>query len=167
MNHLRIATIAIPNAGKLSILPCPPGGSALPDAIAALRGLGVTTLVSMLSQPEMHALEMDDEPTLCAGEGIAFIAQSIVDRSTPDGTSQLDTLIAQLTTEVRAGQHVAVHCRLGIGRSGMMGACILVGLGFTPDYAIFVLSRARGIRIPDTADQEQWIFRYAERYQTK
>ncbi len=166
-NQLRLATIAIPAVGKLSILPCPPGGQALPDAIAALREMGVTMLVSMLSQAEIYALEMDDESTICAGEGITFVSQSLADRSTPDGTSKLDTLIAQLATAVRAGHHVAVHCRLGIGRSGMIGACVLVRLGFTPADAIFVLSQARGMRIPDTADQEKWIFRYAERDQTK
>jgi len=44
-------------------------------------------------------------------------------------------------------------CRAGIGRSGLVGACVLGLFGVVPDAPFAMLSRARGVAVPDTEAQ--------------
>jgi protein-tyrosine phosphatase len=50
---------------------------------------------------------------------------------------------------------VVVHCRHGIGRSGMAAACVLVLNGLEPATAIARVSLARGIPIPEIRPQRE------------
>jgi protein-tyrosine phosphatase len=54
-----------------------------------------------------------------------------------------------------------VHCRQGIGRTGLIAACLLVAQGAAPDAAVHNLSAARGLPVPETAEQRRWIDHYA------
>jgi len=59
------------------------------------------------------------------------------------------------------GKNVVVHCRQGIGRSGLVAACLLVRKGVSPGAAVEMASAARGISVPETAEQRDWIDNYA------
>jgi protein-tyrosine phosphatase len=61
-----------------------------------------------------------------------------------------------------SGAAVAVHCRAGIGRSGLVAAGLLVAQGRSPAEAFTAVSNARGVRVPDTPDQEAWLHRQAQ-----
>jgi protein-tyrosine phosphatase len=45
----------------------------------------------------------------------------------------------------------------GVGRSGLVGACVLGQLGVAPDAAFAMLSRARGVAVPDTEARAEWV----------
>jgi protein-tyrosine phosphatase len=69
-------------------------------------------------------------------------------------------LLDQLHSEILQGKAVAIHCRAGIGRTGLVAGCLLHLLG-VPGKDIFrVLSRSRGVAVPDTAEQAEWVERY-------
>jgi protein-tyrosine phosphatase len=63
---------------------------------------------------------------------------------------------------LQGGQNVAVHCRAGIGRSGMVAACSLVALGLAAPLAQAEVSKARGVAIPDTVEQGVFISLFAQ-----
>jgi protein-tyrosine phosphatase len=65
--------------------------------------------------------------------------------------------------ELQRGKNVLVHCRQGIGRAGMVAASLLVLDGSEPSAAIKKVSDARGVPVPETPDQEQWIYRLPAR----
>ncbi len=54
-----------------------------------------------------------------------------------------------------------MHCRQGIGRSGLVAARLLAKKGTSPGAAIEMVSAARGLAVPETAEQREWIDRYA------
>ena len=56
------------------------------------------------------------------------------------------------------------HCRGGVGRAGMMGACLALRLGLTPTSAAAVgwVRQRRCNRAVETAKQEEFIDRYAK-----
>jgi protein-tyrosine phosphatase len=54
-----------------------------------------------------------------------------------------------------------VHCRQGVGRTGLIAAGLLVMKGFSPEAAVKSLSASRGISVPETPGQRRWIDRYA------
>lgn len=66
-----------------------------------------------------------------------------------------------LLSELRAGGKVAVHCRQGVDRAGLTAACVLLAAGESVASALQLLTEARGVEIPETAEQRLWIEGYA------
>jgi protein-tyrosine phosphatase len=58
--------------------------------------------------------------------------------------------------ELRQGRYVVVHCRGGVGRSSVVAAALLVGLGAEPRPAFATIGQARGRRVPETRSQRDW-----------
>ena len=54
---------------------------------------------------------------------------------------------------------IGVHCRMGIGRSGMIAAGILMYFGKDADQAFSEVSLVRGRPVPDTQEQLEWVSR--------
>jgi protein-tyrosine phosphatase len=58
---------------------------------------------------------------------------------------------------VSLGKNLVIHCRAGIGRSSLIAAGVLITLGSDASVALAEIGRARGLRVPDTAEQDEWI----------
>ncbi len=160
MEH-QVFTVPNDTSGQLSIMPCPPAGKLL-ETISDLKQLQkVTCVLSMLALEEMPLLGVADEAMLCATNDIRFFSYPIEDFGLPD-LGAFQELIADLVALLRAGEHIAVHCRAGIGRSGMVAACVLTALGQSAQDAIRTVSEVRGVSIPDTVEQGRFIASYAK-----
>jgi protein-tyrosine phosphatase len=72
--------------------------------------------------------------------------------------------VRRLGSFLCGGKAVAIHCRQGVGRSALVAACVLASLGERPDGALERVARARGCPVPDTAEQREWVLRFAERH---
>jgi protein tyrosine/serine phosphatase len=66
-----------------------------------------------------------------------------------------------LDAELSHGENAVVHCRQGVGRSGLIAACLLISKGRSPGAALTELSQTRGLNIPETREQRKWIERFA------
>ena len=77
---------------------------------------------------------------------------------TPKATAPI---CRQILASMDAGEAVLVHCRGGLGRTGLLLACCLVARGEHPEQA---LSFIRGIRptYVQTTAQERFITHFAE-----
>lgn len=147
--------------GRLYIMPCPSGGCLSQD-VAAYQALRVDTVVSMLAVDEAADLGLADESTECARAGIVFISSPIKDFGLPD-TTVFDALVERIVHAIGQGKQVAVHCRAGIGRSGMVTAAVLIAMGEAVDIAVQKVTTARGEPIPDTVEQGRFIADFALR----
>jgi protein-tyrosine phosphatase len=150
-----------PEGMRLAIMPRPRSGEWLTEEIAGWNRLGVQTVVSLLESYEVRELELADEESLCQAANLRFISFPIPDRGVPSNCADFADLIAEIEQRLRSGESVAVHCRAGIGRSGLVGACVLSAFGVGPDLAFEMLSRARGVTVPDTDAQIAWVREYA------
>ncbi|MGD0220914.1 MAG: hypothetical protein ABSF71_01145 [Terriglobia bacterium] len=65
--------------------------------------------------------------------------------------------VGHLASAIRAGRHVAVHCRQSVGRSGLVAAAVMVALGSPLDAALHDISIARGVTVPETQEQRDWL----------
>lgn len=146
---------------RLAMAARPRGGEWLAEEIAAWRSAGVALVVSLLEPAEVRELELREEAALCLASGIAFASLPIPDRGTPRDATALADLVRQACGRLRAGAAVAVHCRAGIGRSGLFAACVLHALGTPFDDIFPSLGRARGVPVPDTPEQFEWVRRHA------
>jgi protein-tyrosine phosphatase len=97
-----------------------------------------------------------DECSACAHVGIEFLSSPTKDFGLPE-VLVFDALVQKIAGMLEDGRHVAVHCRAGIGRSGMVTAATLMALGLDVGTAISQVAQARGVPIPDTVEQGKFI----------
>jgi protein-tyrosine phosphatase len=148
-----------PWRGRLAIAARPRGGDWLSDEATGWRDGGVDVMVSLLEEDEAAQLNLSEEASTAEAKGIHFLSFPILDRGVPTSMSEAQALIAEISDSLKAGKNVAVHCRQGIGRSGMIAAAILANSGQKPDEAMRAVSAARGLTVPETAEQRAWIER--------
>ena len=148
-------TVDHPGRGRLSTMAKPRGGDWLHDEMAALKASGIDILVCALTRPELDETGLGAEAQEARNAGLQFVSIPIPDRDIPDLATVLTTL-RQLAEQLRGGAHIATHCRFGIGRASLLAAALLVLGGVEPDVAWHQLERARGLAVPDTAEQRQW-----------
>ena len=150
-----------PWVGRLGLAARPRGGEWLADEMRHWSGSGVDTLVSLLQEFEEHDLGLENEGTEARAEGMRFKSLPIVDREVPDSAGRFTESLDELDRELGAGRNVVLHCRQGVGRTGLVAACLLLLRGFEPEAAISRLSEARGVAVPETAEQRRWIEQFA------
>lgn len=148
--------------GRLAIMPCPCGGERLEDELRFLANLDVQILASLLTDEDALAYELGLEEKLCAKVGIEYLSFPIDDHDVPDSTANAAAFIENLAAHLARGRNIAVHCLAGIGRSGLICACLLVTAGFSPKQAFAKLSAARRLAAPETDEQKKWVIDFAE-----
>lgn len=156
----------IPNSswpGKLFVSSRPRGGDWLSDEAERWRRSGVETVVSLLTQDEEAELDIQAEAEEVAKQGMKFISFPIPDRGIPGSGTAALKMLEGVHNELQRGKNVLVHCRQGVGRAGLIAASLLVLDGKEPHAAIDEVSQARGVRVPETTDQENWIYRLPTR----
>lgn len=135
----------------------PRSGEWLVDQIRGYRDLGFRHVVSLLEPSEIRELDLGKESQLCVAHDMVFHSLPIPDRGTPPRNEETIRLIQQLAKAIADNQSVFIHCRAGIGRSGCVAALVLLRLGLPVDAVFPLLSKTRGVRVPDTEQQEHWI----------
>ncbi len=145
--------------GRLAILARPRGGDWLPDDIAQWKRAGIQTVVSMLTAAEEAELDLAKEAFECACRGLLFAAIPVDDRWFPTDSEAAD-LVAYIASHLADGRSVGIHCRQGIGRSGLAAVAVLRALGAPTADAIRRVSAARGRPVPETPEQLEWISRF-------
>lgn len=150
-----------PWPGKLALAARPRGGDWLGDEIAAWHRDGINTVLSLLTPEEEQDLQLKGEANEVRREGMRFLSLPIPDRDVPSAESDVRKVVEKLDAGLSAGKNVVIHCRQGIGRSGLVAACLLITKGFSPGAAVESLAAARGAEIPETSDQRRWIEHYA------
>jgi protein-tyrosine phosphatase len=156
----RLYTVPRAGAGRLSIMARPRGGDWLAEELHGLRRLGVDVLVCALTTAEQIELGLAEEAIACATTGLAFVAVPIPDRGVPEEQT-LRPVLGQLHAALASGRHVVIHCRAGIGRASLVAGALLVGEGLAPEQVWQRLAAARGLPVPDTDQQRQWLQRFA------
>lgn len=131
------------------------------DDLASWKRSGIDTVLSLLTPEEETDLDLRDEAIEARTQGLEFASLPIPDRQVPRSESDVAEALENVNTALSAGKNVVVHCRQGIGRSGLIAACLLVKNGGSPGVAVEVVSAARGVSIPETSEQRDWIDHYA------
>jgi protein-tyrosine phosphatase len=150
-----------PWPGRMAISPRPRGGEWLDDEMKGWRRRGVDVVVSLLERGETEDLGLDEERKYCEANGMQFYSLPIVDRSVPSSDAEASRLLAEMGEALNRGRNVAIHCRQGIGRAGLIASTLLVEGGANPAEAVERVSAARHAPVPETAEQRAWIDSFA------
>jgi protein-tyrosine phosphatase len=128
-----------------------------PASVVNISRLGINLVVSLLETNEARTLGLDAEREQVKALGMDFVSFPIPDMGIPTSVEEFASLSKMLLKQVNAGNNILVHCHAGIGRSGLMAAGILLHCDLNPKQAFAHVSKMRGVRVPETPDQEYWL----------
>lgn len=152
-----------PWPGRLAIAARPRGGEWLEGEVRSWHDQAISTVVSLLTPEEEQELQLESEKRSVTSQGIKFVAVPVQDRGVPDAKAPLQTALREADAALAAGRNVLVHCRQGIGRSGLFAACLLINHDWSSQKAAEELTNVRGVTVPETAEQRRWLDRYEAR----
>jgi ADP-ribosylglycohydrolase/protein-tyrosine phosphatase len=145
-----------------------PGGDT-PEAtrqrLAALIGAGITCFIDLTEMHECATYHEELPPR------VRYWHMPIPDHGIPASTAMMTSIINCLLTALRQGERVYLHCRAGIGRTGMTIGCLLAEGGVDGEAALEELNRLwqhsprsqLWFSIPETDAQIAYVRRWSAR----
>lgn len=138
--------------GTLALSPLPRGA----DDLRALADFAPALVVSMTEAAEMADLGAGALPDWLAAHGIGWAHFPIPDFGTPPAHADWPRLSAQVLAVLQSGGRVLLHCRGGLGRSGMVALRLMVEAGEAPEAALARLRKVRPGAV-ETEAQFHWV----------
>ena len=123
---------------------------------------GASTVLTLIEAHELTELQVERLPAELAERNIAWHHLPIPDQDVPDERflKAWPTLSGELHALLAGGQRILIHCRGGLGRTGLVAACLLVERGFQANAAIRRVRAARPHAV-ETRAQEAYVERIA------
>src|SRR5512133_79903 len=114
----------------------------------------------------LFSLELPDKSLtlLCKKAGIQWLYFYIPDFGIPDSVDEFNGMIDRLLQSIEQGDTVCVHCRAGIGRTGMVLTCA-VGKLYMLGYKKAIDTVRRTRKAVETQEQETFIKQYLSEYE--
>ena len=161
----RLHWIELTAAGRIAISARPRADDWLEMEVGEWEASGLDMVVSLLERDEVSELGLQREAELCRASGIEFISFPIPDRGVPEDEAEMLRIASSIASGIADGHSVAIHCRAGIGRSSMIAACALICSGIEASDALARIKAARGLTVPDTDEQRDWIMAFGKTYE--
>ena len=125
----------------------------LDEDLMAMSGHGVSLLVTLT--------ESGLDRNRLRPYGLENWHFPIRDMTAPVSTGQTIGLVCRIIAALERGEVAAVHCRAGVGRTGMVLACIRAAQGADPSAAVAEVRRVNPFYM-QTAAQEAFVSRFAD-----
>ena len=127
--------------------------------------LSIDVLVCLLREHEFARLGIPTLASEARARGIEFWTLPIEDGGVPRASEsrEVGALVEQIAAAAKRGMNVVIHCRGGLGRSGLLAGCVLVAAGIGADDALRMLRECRGPNCPETHEQREFIRAFAAR----
>ncbi|MFT5469543.1 MAG: protein-tyrosine phosphatase [Verrucomicrobiales bacterium] len=153
----RIFSVESIGRGSLAVMARPVAGEWIEEEFAGIAEAGINRVVSLLEIDEAIELGLGAEADLCRRNGMEFSSFPIRDRGLPQSLSNFAEFNREIYQAILSGTNIVVHCRAGIGRTGIFSAALLLRSGQNAEEAFKRISAARGLRVPDTEEQRAWV----------
>lgn len=129
-NLLRAVQLSENVQGCLWLTGLPATDSMLADFMTAMRDAKATQVVVLVEPDELRALAPAYNDTLRSDAlGVSVTQFAIRDLGVPDDVPAFLARAKNIAQALQNGARITVHCRAGIGRTGMMAQAVLVSLG--------------------------------------
>jgi ADP-ribosyl-[dinitrogen reductase] hydrolase len=133
--------------------------------VRVIREWGATAVVTLIEDHEFEMLGVERLSAAVRDAGMEWHHLPIRDVDVPDAHFEAGWASAgvRLGNQLRNGERVLVHCRGGLGRTGMVAARLLVEVaGVTPRQALDDVRKARQGAV-ETPEQEAWVLELERR----
>ena len=133
--------------------------------LATLMGAGIECFLDLT-----HPSEVEPYDPLLPFH-IEYLRKPIRDHGLPERREHMMDILDCLHDGLRSGRPAYVHCRAGIGRTGMVVGCLLVERGLTGEQALDELARVwrqcerskSWPSVPETEAQSDYVRRWSSR----
>jgi hypothetical protein len=159
-DRLRIDTVTTPAGGTIGMTMCPGRVDRTGDEGPIVRDLAADlaviadwrpdVVVSLIEDHEPGLLGVPDLFARLSALAAAWRHHPIRDLGVPGAADAWAALLDELGRRLDGGGRVIVHCRAGLGRTGMLAASLLARSGLAADEALAAVRRAR----PGTVETE-------------
>jgi ADP-ribosyl-[dinitrogen reductase] hydrolase len=131
--------------------------------LQAIRDWGASAVVTLIEDFEFGLLGVPDFGTKVAA-AFRWLWLPIPDGGVPgeEFESRWDEAGPELHGRLAAGERVLIHCRAGLGRTGLVASRLLVEAGMEPRQAIRAVRGARRGTV-ETRVQERYVLGLSER----
>ena len=126
MAQAEMYKVATMGNGFLAVMACPTLDAEAPASVANIARLGIKLVVSLLEPGEARTLGLEGERLEARAHGMEFISFPIPDMGLPASVTEFASITKTLFAQVNDGSNTLVHCRAGIGRSGLLTAGVLL-----------------------------------------
>jgi len=124
--------------GGLILTPCP-GTKGVPPGVALvqLKAVGAGAVITLMPEDEMASNAVANLGELCAAAGLQWFHLPIADDQLPgaDFAAAWEAQRSAVHQLLDTGGRIAIHCKGGSGRTGLMAAQILIERGRSKDEA--------------------------------
>lgn len=116
-------------------------------------------IVNLIPDHELESLGLSWEEYDATARHVGLIPQrwAFEDNTTPLDDVGTLRFVRDLVEQLNHGVNVVVHCKGGLGRSGLIAGCAMREAGMEPSAVFDALRRARGPLCPSTADQRRYV----------
>lgn len=124
--------LVLEGAAALIFTPCPgTKGESLYASLVTLKQAGASGIITLMPKAEMKRNAVTNLADLCAELGLAWFQCPIEDDHAPqaDFASAWQQYGAAVHQLLKDGKKVAIHCKGGSGRTGLMAAQIMIERG--------------------------------------
>lgn len=167
---IQIAELPI-QGGVLGLTFCPgkrgsslngqPWARDLETDMKAIKAWGASLIITLMERHEFQLLAVPDLPEQVAANGMAWLHLPIRDVDIPTAEFLVNWPVqcSGLLDRLAGGEKILLHCRGGLGRTGLAAAMLLIDTGVLPDPAITLVRKVRPGAI-ETRAQEAFVRAY-------
>lgn len=134
------------NTGQLIFTPCPGTKDiSLSDSLEQLKTAGAAAIITLMPQHELQQNNADNISAICTEQGLAWFQLPIEDDCAPQQPFEQAFAAhkAGILSLLQAGKTVAIHCKGGSGRTGLIAAILMTELGYSKTDATAQVQRLR------------------------
>jgi len=148
--------------GRLIFTPCPgTRDTSVASALDTLQAAGAEALITLMQGEELRLNQADALPALCAGRNLEWFHLPVADEQVP--LDDFDAAWAQSRARIHElldqGRSIAIHCKGGSGRTGLIAARILIDRGLPLGEAVALVQALRPKAIQHPA-HAAWIAQF-------
>lgn len=175
---LRIDEISFPDGhGRLGLTLCPgkvdQNGELrwerdLNADLRRVKDWGAELVVTLMETHEFAMLQVTDLPAQVCSMGMEWLHLPIKDSSIPshEFEKHWPTVASDLHRRLAQGRNILLHCRGGMGRTGIIAGRILIERGLPPQDALRMVRAVRSGAV-ETQEQELYLLGCAQHPPTK
>ncbi|GLZ87421.1 protein-tyrosine-phosphatase [Metapseudomonas resinovorans] len=148
--------------GKLIFTPCPgTKDTTLDEALVTLQQAGASAVITLMPSSELAANGAEAIAQQCQRLGLDWFQLPVADEQVPldDFDQAWGQSKQQILSLLGGGKHLAIHCKGGSGRTGLIAARILIEAGVPRTDAIAQVQALRPKAIQHPA-HVNWISQF-------